>query len=164
MRYWKFFLLGLIGLSGCSDLGTGPSGNWTEYDLPYAQIYLPTELVRQTSVASLPQNPIFSGTVIGQPLLVELCIYTTPSRSDFIDYEEQAITIQGVHAVIFHGRGFLHPYDSHISTMVGMKGYFRPDGGPVVVMVTVTSPEAEELARGILFTLHPQPNNTGNPL
>jgi hypothetical protein len=39
--------------------------------------------------------------------------------------------------------------------MVGMKAYFRPDGKPVVVVIEIQSPEAEDLAIAILLTMRP---------
>ena len=157
-------LLVLVGLSGCPDLGTEPWAGWTEYDLPYAQIYLPPELVRLQSVAARPENPDFAGTVDNKRVFVEFCIYTPLWESQFQEYQEEPITLGGKHAVLFRCRGFFHVYDSHISSMAGAKAYFRPDGSPVVVAIALQSPGAEDLARRILMSLHPQPMNTGMPL
>ena len=160
----RLVLLVFVGLSGCSDLGPEPWAGWTEYDLPYAQIYLPPELVRQQSVAAMPENPDFAGIVDNERVCVEFCIYTPLWESQFQEYQEVPITLGGKHAVLFQCRGFFHVYDSHISSMVGVKAYFSPDGSPVVVVIAVQSPGADDLARRILMSLHPQPMNTGMPL
>jgi hypothetical protein len=154
-------LIPLLCYLGCSDLGVSPWADWTEYDLPYAQIYLPHELAQVSSVAAHPENPDFAGVVGGHRYVVEFCIYTELWTSQFIDYSEQTVTLDGKPAALFRCQGFLHPYDSHLSRLIGLKAYFRPDGTPLMVVVAIQSLEAESLAREILFSLHPQPQNTG---
>ena len=163
MSPWKVILALLVTLPACSDLGSEPWAGWTEYDLPYAQIYLPPELVRQKSLASLPENPEFTGVVDNHYIVVQFCIYTLPSESSFLEYHEEKITLRGKPAVLFRGRGFLHMYDSHTSSLVGLEAYFRPDGGAVVVVIAIRSEEAYELALQILMSMHPDPRNTGMP-
>jgi len=155
MRPCKLFIVCLFAFVGCSDFGTELWGGWTEYELPYAQIYLPSALVRQQSGAALPENPAFAGVVDGHWIWVEFCIYTPLWGSEYPDYRQEAINLWGRPAVLFRSRGFLHVYDSHFSLMVGVKAYFKPDGGAVVVVVVIRDEGADPLAREILMTLHP---------
>jgi len=157
-------LLALGSLSACSDIGTEPWPGWSEYDLPYAQIYLPSELVRTTSVAARPENPDFVGVVGGQRICVQLCIYTTPPVSSIRDYHEGPIILQGKPAVLFHGHGLFHIYDSSFRPLMGVRAYFNPDGSSVVVLVAVEDVSGYDVARRILMSLHPQPRNIGLPV
>ena len=154
MNSWKLTLVCLVSLSGCSDFGSEPYPGWNEYDLPNAQIYLPPELVRQKSVAALPENPKFFGVVGTHPLFVEFCVYMPLPQGSWMDYYEESITLSGKKAILFRGRGCLHMYDSHMSSMVGRKAFFRPDGGTVEVIVDLMSTDATDLAEKILMSLH----------
>ena len=174
MGLWKATLAGLVIMLGCSDIGTGPSAGsavydlqwagWNEYDLPYAQIYLPSGFVQRTSVAALPENPEYAGAIDNQRIQVQFCLYLEPLESSYREYQEQTITLSGKRAVQFRGIGLFHLYDSHFSTIVGVRAYFNPAGGSIAVIVAVTSASENELAERILMSVHPQPRNTGLPL
>jgi len=154
----------LLGLTACSDLGTNPWEGWEEweeYDLPYAQIYLPHSLERQQTVAVGPQNPIWAGVVDNQRVWVEFCLYATIMPSAWLDYEEEPTTLYCRQAVLFHGTGLLHPYDSSFQPLMGIRAYFNPNGDSVEVVVRVESTSGYTIARQILMSLHPQPQNTG---
>jgi len=148
-------ILWLTCLWGCSDLGTTLDGEWISYDLPYGHISLPSELTPVQSVGGPPVNPEFAGVVNNQTLRVQFCIHDTLWQIGSMNYHEQSIMLHGRHAVLFHCLGVFHVYNSHFSTIIGMKAYFGPEGDPVVVLVEIQSPEAEDLARSILFTMRP---------
>jgi hypothetical protein len=100
-------------------------------------------------------NPEFVGMVDDRFLEVQFCIYTRPSESDFLSYEEETTTLHGRRVVLFRGMGLFHQYNSHFSTIMGAKAYFGSGTDPVVVLVAYYGPEAERLARAILQTLRP---------
>lgn len=164
MRYLGGLFIVLSCFSACSDIGTEPWSGWSEYDLPYAQIYLPSEFVRTTSVAARPENPDFLGVADGPRIWVQFCIYTTPTISSFRDYEEGPIILEGKPAVLFRGHGLFHIYDSSFRPLMGVRAYFNPDGSSVVVLVAVENESGYDVARRILMSLHPQPRNTGLPV
>jgi len=159
MRVMRFLLtylvLCLVMMPGCSDLGTGSDQGWVRYELPGGYISLPAELEPRRSVAAMPENPEFVGTVNNQFLQVQFCIYTPLYESAFRSYKETTITLNGRRVVFFEGLGAFHMYDSHFSTMIGAKAYFTSVGDPVVVVVAIQAPENEDLAHAILLTLHP---------
>jgi hypothetical protein len=156
--------IALSCFSACSDIGTEPWSGWPEYDLPYAQIYLPPELVRATSMAARPENPDFVGVADGQRIRVQFCIYTTPIVSSFREYVEGPIILEGKPAVLFRGLGLFHLYDSSFRQLMGVRAYFDPDGSSVVVLVAVESESGYNVARRILMSLHSQSRNTGHPV
>ena len=155
MESWKPLILCLFCFVGCSDLGTGSDLSWVQYDLPYGHISLPSELARVQSKAAIPENPEFVGVVDGYTVQVQFCVYDLPHNWQSKSYEEQATTLQGRKAVMFRCFGVFHLYDSHFSTMIGMKAHFGPDGNPVVVVAAIHSPESEDLVRAILMTMRP---------
>jgi hypothetical protein len=155
MRAWVVCIAALLSLGGCSDLGTGAHSGWIWYDLPYGRIALPPELAEVRSVAALPLNPEYAGTVNGERLTVQLCVHDSPSMWSYRSYEEQTVFLYGRKAVMFKCFGAFHGYDSHFSTMIGIKAYYRPDGVPLEVIIAVETPGAEDIARAILLTIHP---------
>jgi hypothetical protein len=164
LKHWLVVFIMIPILSGCSDSGSEPWTGWQEFDLPYAQIYLPGELVQQTSASGLPENPTFAGVCQGHYIIVEFCIYTFPSGPSFLDYEEEVVMLQGYPAVLFRGWGLLHAYDSSFRPLMGVKAPFKPGGEEVMVLAGMDDAAAYDLVRKILLSLHPQPANTGNPL
>ncbi len=155
MKAWVFFVLCLVCLSGCSDLGAGSDAGWITYDLPYGHISLPAELAPVRGAGVPPRNPEYVGVVNNQTLTVQFCNYESSWDIQLRDYQEQSTTVQGRRVVLFECIGVFHVYDSHFSTMVGIRAYFRPDGNPVVVLVEIRSPEARDLAVSILMTMRP---------
>jgi hypothetical protein len=161
LKFLAILTVAFPGGLGCSDFGTAPWAGWTEYDLPYAQIYLPASLERQQTVAVGPQNPAWAGVVDNKRLVVEFCLYTQPIPAQWLDYEEEAISLCGRPTVIFHGTGLLHAYDSSFQPLIGIRAYFNPNGDSVVVIIKVEDESGYEVARKILMSVHPQPANTG---
>jgi hypothetical protein len=144
-----------VGVSACSDLGTGWDEGWISYDLPYGHISMPSELALAQSVGATPVNPEYVGLVNDHTLRIQFCIYEPPCESAYRNYQEQVMALNGCKAILFKSLGVFHQYDSHFSTLVGMKAYLRPDRNPVVVLVEIESPEAEEVAVAILMTMRP---------
>jgi len=155
MRIWTSVVLALVVLGGCSDLGPGGESGWNWYDLPYGRIALPPELMQVGSIAALPVNPEYAGVVNGVRLRVQFCIYDSPGKWGYMEYEGKTGYLYGRKVVMFKSFGSFHGYDSHFSTMLGMKAYFRPVGNPLEVVVDLESPGAEEIAQAILLTMHP---------
>ncbi len=140
---------------GCSDLGTGWDGEWVSYDLPHGSISLPASLIPARVIGAPPMNPEYAGVVTNQSISVQFCIYDSLWMHPAGRYQEQSVTLHGRPAVLFRGLGIFHVIDSHFSEIVGMKASFGPEGDPVVVMVELPGPEAEDLARSIVFTMRP---------
>jgi hypothetical protein len=160
MNISKCILIALLAFSACTDSGTEPWAGSTEYNLPYAQITLPSELVQQESGAVGRVNPEFAGIVENHHIAVQFCINTLPIQAQFREYQEQEIILSGKRAVLFRGLGIFHMYDSHFSSLVGLKASGNPNGSAVIVMIEIDSPEAYDIAWRILMSMHPEPRNT----
>ncbi len=112
----------------------------------------------------MPENPEFAGVVENQYIAAQFCICSPSFEFCSMDLREEAITPGGKPAVLFRGTGAFHVYGSHMSSIIGVWAYFAQGGGSIVVIVEVQSSEAYGVARHILLSMHPQPNNTGMPL
>jgi hypothetical protein len=145
----------VVTIGGCSDHGTEVSEGWIQYSLPHGYVSLPSELTQTRVGASGPENPEFQGVVQNQFVRVQFYVNSPLLQSAFVTYEEETITLHGRNVVLFRGMGLFHLYDSSFGTLIGARAYFDSSADPVVVAVSIPSPETESLALTILMTLRP---------